>query len=543
MQHPSARHSRLRFERTFHDVENLADDQAEGLASVFEYQYGKHVGRRQAKHTFARSQLSPLFERVTDPNQRKNLPSVLRHPLVSGTLDLPARNVFKARQKVQRHRHARASMTLKQHQLLLRAGTLRSRLGLRGLHVLPALGQNARALRQAKHIENQCHPAVPHDRRPCKDGDTLQVFAERLHHNLFGVVDFVDHQPEMPPIRFQNHDVGAPRSGGDRRDGMKGIGTRFLPALLFDILGLQLTFQVNQRQEPTAQAVNRRYMNGFNPLPSLLSVHPHQFQQADLRDGIARPGAGNDERGDDVQGKRNLHTHQSSLTGLRLQVDRASDFFDVSLDHIHADATPGDIGYFRSRRKAGQENQIGQLAIAHMAGLFGCDQPLLKRFGPDSFLIEARSIVRDLDVDLPSFMKRPQRKPPLLIFPRSLTDLGPFDAVIYRIPHDVGQRIFKRLDQRFIELRLFPLHLDPYLLAASQGKIADGTWQLAPDVADLLHARLHHSLLQLGGNQVESLAGDEEAALFRAIGKLQNLIPRQHQLTHQVHKLVEQSDV
>ncbi len=66
----------------------------------------------------------------------------------------------------------------------------------------PSLAQQVSALRQADHVQNQRHFAVSHDGGPGVDGDVFQVLTERLDHDLFGVVDFVHHQPEVPAIGF-----------------------------------------------------------------------------------------------------------------------------------------------------------------------------------------------------------------------------------------------------------------------------------------------------------------------------------------------------
>ena len=53
----------------------------------------------------------------------------------------------------------------------------------------------------------------------------------------------------------------------------------------------------------------------------------------------------------------------------------------------------------------------------------------------------------------------------------------------------------------------------PHLFAARQGEVAHDARQFAPDVADRLHAGLHHAFLQLGGDQVEPLrAGVKRAS-------------------------------
>ena len=74
-------------------------------------------------------------------------------------------------------------------------------------NALPSLAQQVGALRQAEHVQNQRHFAVSHDGGPGVDGDVFQVLAERLDDDLFGVVDFVHHQPELPAIGFEHHDV------------------------------------------------------------------------------------------------------------------------------------------------------------------------------------------------------------------------------------------------------------------------------------------------------------------------------------------------
>ena len=75
------------------------------------------------------------------------------------------------------------------------------------------------------------------------------------------------------------------------------------------------------------------------------------------------------------------------------------------------------------------------------------------------------------------------------------------------------------------------------------GEVADDARELAPDVADRLHARLHDAFLQLGGDQVQALrrAGEGEVALGG--GELENLVAGQHQFADQVHQLVEQADI
>ena len=81
------------------------------------------------------------------------------------------------------------------------------------------------------------------------------------------------------------------------------------------------------------------------------------------------------------------------------------------------------------------------------------------------------------------------------------------------------------------------------LLAAGHRQVADDARELAPDVADRLHARLHDAGLQLGGQQVQPLHGAQEGRVFLRGAELHDLVAGQDQFADQGHQLVEQADV
>ena len=66
--------------------------------------------------------------------------------------------------------------------------------------------------------------------------------------------------------------------------------------------------------------------------------------------------------------------------------------------------------------------------------------------------------------------------------------------------------------------------------------------KLAPDVADGLHAGLHHLFLQLGGDEVHALGDRLKAGVFHRARDLQQLVARQHQLADQGHQLIQHVD-
>ena len=73
--------------------------------------------------------------------------------------------------------------------------------------LLMNLGDHARHLRDAEHVEDQRHLAVAHDGGAGKAGESLELLAQRLDDDLFGVVDLVHDQPELPVVGLQHDDV------------------------------------------------------------------------------------------------------------------------------------------------------------------------------------------------------------------------------------------------------------------------------------------------------------------------------------------------
>jgi hypothetical protein len=218
-------------------------------------------------------------------------------------------------------------------------------------------------------------------------------------------------------------------------------------------------------------------------------------------------------------------------------------FVDIGLDDVHADAAAGDVGDFFGGGKSGKKNQVHAFALAHARSLLRRDQSLFDCFAANSVAVETAAVVGNLDDDLPAFVIRAQQKAPFGGLADRDATLGLFDAVIDGIAYNVRQRILNRFDDRLVELGFFSFHLDAYLLAAHRGHVAHGARELAPDVADRLHARLHHAFLQFGGDQIEPLARREQSGVFGRIGELQNLISCEDKFADEIHQFVEQRDI
>ena len=281
----------------------------------------------------------------------------------------------------------------------------------------------------------------------------------------------------------------------------------------------------------------------LDALLRVFAFETDEFEQADLRNGVAVAAAGDDERGDDRERERDLHAHGRAGARFRLHVDGAADFFDVGFDDVHADAAAGDVGDFFGGGEAGQEDEVDAFALAHARGLFRRDQAFFDGFAADFVGVEAAAVVGNFDDDLSAFVKGAQEQAALGGFAGGHAPFGLFDAVIDGIANDVREGIFDGLDDGFVEFGFFAFHLDADLLAAHRGDVAHGAREFAPDVADRLHARFHHAFLQFGGDEVEPLAGREQTGVFGGVGELEDLVAREDEFADEVHQLVEERDV
>ena len=103
--------------------------------------------------------------------------------------------------------------------------------------------------------------------------------------------------------------------------------------------------------------------------------------------------------------------------------------------------------------------------------------------------------------------------------------------------------VFDCFNNRLVEFGLPAFHFDSHLLAAIEGQIARDARQAVPDIVDGLHAGLHDSFLQLGGDEVESLRSVEETRVAVGDAQLEDLIAGKHQLADQIHEPVELADI
>ncbi|MEZ5284152.1 MAG: hypothetical protein R2712_04945 [Vicinamibacterales bacterium] len=274
-------------------------------------------------------------------------------------LDRRLRELLEACHEIQRNRHALAGTQAEEQQgLHLGRGP-----GFDGLAVGPGplagVAQDAGALGDPEDVQNQGDVAVTHDGGAREHVHALELLAERLDDDLLGVVDLVDHEPELPVAGLEHHDGrGAVARGG---------------------LDAEHRVEVQQRQQVAPELVEERVVDALELGARLLGLEADELEQAHLRDGVAIAAGRHHQRRDDGQRQRNLDLERRALAHDALDVHLPADALDVGLDDVHADAAARDVGDLLGRREARQEDELDQVVIAHTARLVRGDQPALNR--------------------------------------------------------------------------------------------------------------------------------------------------------------------
>src|SRR5690349_15903302 len=112
--------------------------------------------------------------------------------------------------------------------------------------------------------------------------------------------------------------------------------------------------EVRERQQRVAKA---QELGAMDVLDRTAFAHPHELDDADLRNREPFAGYADDQAGDDRERQRNPNANSGADTDTRRQLDDAADALDVAADDVHAHTASRDIRDFLGRREAGLEDQ------------------------------------------------------------------------------------------------------------------------------------------------------------------------------------------
>ena len=151
------------------------------------------------------------------------------------------------------------------------------------------------------------------------------------------------------------------------------------------------------------------------------------------------------------------------------------------------------------------EDQVQRLALAQLICLFRTQEAILDGLFLHPRHVDPSAVVADFDVHLSALVIGAQGKFSLQRFARPPAVLRQFNAVVAGVSHQVNQRILDGLNNGAVKFGFRSVHLQPDLFSERHRHIAHHARQLVPNRPNGLHARLHDALLQLTGDQVQTL--------------------------------------
>ncbi len=215
--------------------------------------------------------VAPFFQGDVEPNQGQDLAAILRHPLAARHFHLRHGKLLQTRQRAEWNRHARIARTGEQQERLFFVRSHDRFRSFAGHAAVAGFRDHAGTLRQPEHVQNERYFAVSHDARAGKCSYRLKLLAQRLDHNFLGIVDLIDDQSEPPVVGSQHHDVD------------RAVASRCAPRLIGKF---ELTVEIDQRQQLSAQPVDGRAVNQLDALVHIVGLNPHQFEQTHLGNGV-----------------------------------------------------------------------------------------------------------------------------------------------------------------------------------------------------------------------------------------------------------------
>ena len=191
--------------------------------------------------------------------------------------------------------------------------------------------------------------------------------------------------------------------------------------------------------------------------------------------------------------------------GNRFDLQAAAELIHFRLHHVHPHPATGKVGDLHRGRKAGQQQQGQEFLVAHPGEFLREPQTLPDRLPLDRLAIDSPTVVADHNRDLIAQMPHHQRKATRPRLALGLPFVGPFDAVVATVPHQVCQGIGEYVEDALVQLQLRSRYIERDLLAQLAGQVANEPREFPEKVADGLHAGLQDRSLQLRGDGVEPL--------------------------------------
>ena len=105
------------------------------------------------------------------------------------------------------------------------------------------------------------------------------------------------------------------------------------------------------------------------------------------------------------------------------------------------------------------------------------------------------------------------------------------------------QRVFNRLNERFIQFRRLPFHHKLHVFPLHHGEIAHQAREHAEHLFNRLHPGFHYGFLQFRHHDIHALRDGFQAFFLAFARQLHDLVARQHEFRREIHQLIQQRHV
>ena len=201
---------------------------------------------------------------------------------------------------------------------------------------------------------------------------------------------------------------------------------------------------------------------------------------------------------DDLRHRRCQWQHEAqahALAGAADGLDAAAHGIDLGAHHVHADATPGELGHRAGGGETGQKDQLRQLVVA--GRLIAIQQTALDSAFANARQVQPAAVVAELDADFVARLRDLDGDGAHRALARTEPHLGALDAV-----HDaVAQQVLKRADHALkhaaVDFDGAAHEVQAHLLAGVLGRLAHHAVKAIGKALEVDHARAQQVILQL----------------------------------------------
>ena len=143
---------------------------------------------------------------------------------------------------------------------------------------------------------------------------------------------------------------------------------------------------------------------------------------------------------------------RGAAPGFRVDRDGAAERLDVAAHHVQADTAARDVTHRLGGREARPEDEAEDLVVGGAS--VRRQQPDRGPLPRDRVAIEPPAIVGDLEMDVAALLVRAEAQTTDLGLAGEAARLRRLDAVVDRVPKQMGQRIGDLLDHSLVQLRV-----------------------------------------------------------------------------------------